>query len=197
MTFEAAAGIPTGGLEALHFIRLAQLKKGDQLLINGAGGSIGTIAIQLGKYYGAKVTAVDSTDKLETLKLAGADFSIDYMKEDYTKNGKRYDAIFDVIGKSNYEGSINSLNDNGSYFFADWKQSHKWNHRFRLNKRNIKVLFGGTKQIPENLNFLKELIEKDMLFTVIDKIMPLEKIAEAHRYVEEGHKKGNLIITIQ
>ncbi len=102
-----------------------------------------------------------------------------------------------VIGKSNYLRSMQSLNDNGSYVFADWQPSHKWHHRLRSNKGNIRVLFGGTQQNPEDLNFLRALIEEEKLFTVIDRIMPLEQISEAHRYVEEGWKKGNLIITLQ
>lgn len=197
MTFEEAAGMPTGGLEALHFLSKGHLKKGDKLLINGAGGSIGTVAIQLGKYYGAEVTAIDSPDKIETLKLAGADYIIDYTREDFTENGQMYDAIFDVIGKSDYRRSMKSLNDKGSYLFADWKPAHKWLNRLKPKSGSKKVIFGGTEQNLKNLDFLRELIEKEKLFTVIDKIMSLDEIAEAHRYVEEGHKKGNLIIATQ
>ena len=113
MTFEEAAAVPTGGLESLHFLRKANLQKGQKILINGAGGSIGTIAIQLAKHYGAEVTGVDSTHKLEMLSEIGADHVIDYTEEDFTKSGKTYDVIFDVVGKSSFSRCIRSLNENG------------------------------------------------------------------------------------
>lgn len=196
-SFEAAAGLPTGGLEAVHFIRKANLKKGDKILINGAGGSIGTISIQLAKYIGAEVTAIDSGDKLEMLKQAGADFTIDYIREDFTGNGKKYDVIFDVIGKSNFNRSVNSLTINGSYVFSDWKLSHKWQNQLMSNRNNLTVIFGGTQQSIQNLEYLKTLYEKGKIVTIIDKVMLLEEIVEAHIYVDEGKKKGNLIINVK
>lgn len=197
ITFEEAAGLPIGGFEALHCIQVANLKEGDKLLVNGAGGSIGTLITQLGKYYGAEVTGVDSVDKFDTLKLSGADFCIDYVNDDYTKKGKTYDVIIDVIGKSDFKASVKSLNAGGSYLFADWRGSHKWYSRLSPNAKKIKYIFGGTSETPENLKYLNKLIVDKKIVAVIDKIMPLEEIIEAHQYVDKGFKKGNLIIKIQ
>ena len=119
LTFEEAAAIPFGGLEALHFLKKANMQQGQKILINGAGGSIGTAAIQLAKYFSAEVTSVDRSEKLEMLRSIGSDHVIDYQKEDFTKNDKKYDVIFDVIGKSSYSRSIKSLEEGGIYLLAN------------------------------------------------------------------------------
>lgn len=196
MTHNQAASIPTGGFEALYFLKQAKIKSGDKLLVNGAGGSIGTLVIQLGKYFGAHVTAIDNTDKLDTLLEAGADHVIDYTKEDFTRGEQTYDIIFDVIGKSHYKRSMKRLNADGSYVFSDFESKHKWQHRLSSNPKNIRVIFGGTKQSVDDLDYLKDLIEKNHLKTIIDQIMPLEEIAKAHQYVDDNLKKGNLIIQV-
>src|SRR5207244_301763 len=119
MTYEEAAALPVGGLEAVHFLRKGHIQSGEKILIHGAGGSIGTFAVQLAKYFGAEVTAVDSTGKLDMLRSIGADQVIDYTQEDFTKNGEIYDVIFDVVGKSSFTRSVRSLKPDGRYLLAN------------------------------------------------------------------------------
>ncbi|MBY8986742.1 MAG: NAD(P)-dependent alcohol dehydrogenase [Candidatus Lokiarchaeota archaeon] len=199
ITYEEAAVVPTGGLEALHFLREANIQKGQTVLIRGASGSIGTFAIQLAKYYGAEVTGVGNPTSLEVMKSLGADKVIDYTKEDFTENGKVYDIIFDVIGKSSFLSWLNSLKKNGIYLLANPKMS-LINRDKRLARRNDINLISGntdnTKEMTEQLNFLKELMEAGKLRSVIDKRYPLEEIAEAHSYVEKGQKTGNVVINV-
>jgi NADPH:quinone reductase-like Zn-dependent oxidoreductase len=197
MTYEEAAAVPLGGLEALHFLRKGDIQSGQKVLINGAGGSIGTIAVQLAKYFGAEVTGVDSTGKLDMLRSIGADQVIDYTQEDFTKSGQTYDVIFDVVGKSSFEGSIRSLKQNGRYLLANPGRSQMARGR-RISKRTSKkVIAGNASYRPTDLIFLKQLIEAGKIKSVIDRRYPLEQTAEAHRYVETGHKKGNVVITVE
>ena len=196
MTYEEAAGVPTGGLEALHFIRRGNIKSGEKVLINGAGGTIGTFAVQLAKYFGAEVTAVDSTGKLDMLHSIGADHVIDYIKEDFIKSGETYDVIFDVVGKSSFSRSIRSLKRNGRYLLANprlWQMV--WGLWTSMTSSK-KVILGAANQTTENLVYLKELIEAGKLISVIDRTYSLEQIVEAHRFVETGHKKGNVVVTV-
>jgi NADPH:quinone reductase-like Zn-dependent oxidoreductase len=197
MTYEEATTIPTGGLEALHYLKKANIQRGQKVLINGAGGSIGTIGLQLAKYFGAEVTAMDSTLKLDMLTSIGADHVIDYTKEDFTDKEKTYDVIFDVVGKSSFSGSIQSLNENGFYLIANPNRSYKVQGRRISKKSSKKVIVGGAEHTIEHLIFLKDLIEKGKIKSVIDKCYPLEETAEAHRYVETGNKKGNVVITVE
>jgi NADPH:quinone reductase-like Zn-dependent oxidoreductase len=197
MTYEEAAAVPVGGLEALHFLRQGNIQIGQKVLINGAGGTIGTFAVQLAKYFGAEVTGVDSTSKLDMLRSIGADQVIDYTQEDFTKSGKIYDFILDVVGKSSYSGSIRSLKQNGRYLIANPGPSQMVRGRWTSMANSKKVLFGAASPKTEDLIFLKELIEAGKMRSVIDRRYPLEHIAEAHRYVETGHKKGNVVITVQ
>ena len=196
ITFEEAAAVTVGGIEALHYLRSANIQNGQKVLINGAGGSIGTFGVQLAKYYGAEVTAVDSTKKLAMLRKIGADHVIDYTKEDFTKTGEIYDAIFDVVGKSPFSGSINSLSEDGYYLIANPNRSYKVQGRRTERRSNKKVILGGSGLKTEDLIFLKELIEAGKIKIIIDRRFPLEKVAEAHRYVEAGHKRGNVVITV-
>jgi len=196
MTYEEAAAVPVGGLEALHFLRQGNIQIGQKVLINGAGGTIGTFAVQLAKYFGAEVTGVDSTSKLDMLRSIGADQVIDYTQEDFTKSGKIYDFILDVVGKSSYSGSIRSLKQNGRYLIANPGPSQMVRGRWTSMTNSKKVLFGAASPKTEDLIFLKELIEAGKMRSVIDRRYPLEHIAEAHRYVETGHKKGNVVITV-
>jgi NADPH:quinone reductase-like Zn-dependent oxidoreductase len=196
MIYKEAATVPFGGLEALHFLKQAGIENGQKVLINGAGGSIGTFSVQLAKYYGAEVTAVDSLDKLDMLLAIGADRVIDYTKEDFTKNGQVYDVIFDIIGKSPYSDSIRSLNKNGSYLLANPSLSQMIRAPWASKRREKKVIIGAANYRTEDLVFLKELIETEKIKTVIDRSYPLEEIPEAHRYVETGSKKGNVVITV-
>ncbi len=195
MTYEEAAAVPFGGRDALHFLRKANPQPGSKILINGAGGSIGTFAVQLAKYFGADVTAVDCTEKLAMLRSIGADEVIDYTKEDFTKSGEIYDVIFDVIGMISFSHSNRVLNQNGTYLLANPSSQMVpgfWT-RMTSNKKVIMETANGT---IEDLVFLRELIEAGKIITVIDRSYPLEQIAEAHRYVESGQKQGNVVIMV-
>ena len=197
MTWEEAATIPVIANTALHFIRdLGNVQAGNQVLINGASGGIGTFAVQLAKYYGAQVTGVCSTTNLEMVKSLGADRVIDYTKEDFTKSGQTYDVIFDAVGKSSFSRCKSSLKEKGIYLATLPKLSVLLQMLSTSMVGSKKVKMEGAPAKVENLLFLKELIEAGHLGTVIDRRYPLEQTAEAFRYVEKGHKKGNVVITV-
>ena len=197
MTYEEAAAVPVGGLEALHFLRQGNMQRGQKVLINGAGGSIGTFAVRLAKYFGAEVTAVDSTGKMDMLRSIGADQVIDYTQEDFTKSGETYDVVFDVVGKSSFSRSVRSLKQNGRYLLANPGLSQMVRGRWASVRSSKKVILGAASPKTEDLVLLKELIEAGQIKSVIDRRYPLEQIAEAHRYVETGLKKGNVVITLE
>ncbi len=196
MTYEEAAPVPVGGLEALCFLRQGNIQSGRKVLINGAGGTIGTFAVQLAKYFGAEVTGVDSTGKLDMLRSIGADQVIDYTQEDFTKSGETYDFILDVVGKSSFSGSIRSLKQSGRYLIANPGPSQMVRGRWTSMTSSKKVIFGSAHPKTEDLIFLKGLIEAGKIKTVIDRSFPLEQTAEAHRYVETGQKQGDVVITV-
>ena len=191
MTYEEAAAIPYGGLTALYFLRKGNIQNGQKILIFGASGGVGTFAVQLAKYYGAEVVGVCSTPKIELVKSLGADKVVDYTKEDFTKSGETYDIIFDTIGKSPFSSSKRSLKKEGFYIFATFGLGRAF--RVAFNKRAISGLLEAK---AEDLIFLRELIEAGKLRAVIDKSYSLEQIAEAHRYIESGQKKGQVVITL-
>ena len=197
MSYEEAASVTVFALNALHFIRKANIESGQKVLINGAGGSIGTIAVQLAKHFGAEVTAVDSAGKLDMLRSIGADHVIDYTREDFTKNGETYNVIFDVVGKSSFSRSVRSLKQNGRYLLANPRLLPMVRGLWTSMISSKKVIFKFASYKTEDLIFLKELIEAGKIKSVIDKRYPLEQMAEAHRYVDTGHKKGNVVITVQ
>ena len=192
MTYEEAAAVPVGALEALHIIGNGNVQKQQKVLINGAGGTIGTFAVQLAKYFGADVTGVDSTDKLDMLSSIGADHVIDYTKEDFAQSGETYDVIFDVVGKRSLSDFKRPLKKNGLLLLANPKLSHYIRSRFS----SMRVKAGTSNPRIEDLTFLTELIEAGKIKSVIDRIYPLEDTAEAHRYVETGNKKGHVVLKI-
>lgn len=196
MTYEEAAAVPTGGLEALHFIRKGNIQRGEKVLIIGAGGSIGTFAVQLARYFGAEVTGVDRSGKLNMLRTIGADHVIDYTQEDITKRAEIYDVIFDVMGKSSFSGSVRSLKQNGRYLLGNAGLSQMVRGRWTSIRSSKKVIIGAANQKNKDLLFLKALIEAGKMKSVIDRRYPLEQIAEGHRYVDTAQKKGNVVITI-
>ncbi len=196
MTYEEAATVPFGGRDALHFLRKGIIQSGQKILINGAGGSIGTFAVQLAKHYGAEVTAVDSTEKLDMLRSLGADHVVDYTQEDFSERGEIYDVIFDVIGKMSFSRSKKSIKQNGTYLLANpgsQMVEGLWT-RMTSSKKVVMETASGT---IEDLIFLRELIEVGKIKSIIDRRYPLAQIAEAHRYVETGRKKGNVVITVE
>ena len=196
MTYEEAATVPFGGRDALHFLREGNVQSGQKILINGAGGSIGTFAVQLAKYFGAEVTAVDSTAKLDMLRSIGADQVVDYSQEDFTKSGETYDVIFDVVGTISFSRSERSITQNGTYLLANPIRSQMVRGPWTRMTSTKKVIMETASGTIADLVFLRRLIEAGKIRTVIDRSYPLEQIAEAHRYVEKGGKKGNLVITV-
>lgn len=199
LTYEEAAAVPLGGVEAWQYLKKANIQPGQQVLVNGAGGTIGTFAVQIAKQFGAEVTAVDSADKLDMLHTIGADQVIDYAQEDFTKNGQLYDVIFDVIGSSSESRCAGSLKPGGQYLTANPGRAQQFRGLWRLlTQRKKKSIPENTAPAPKNsdLIFLKELIEAGKLKPVIDKIFSMTQAPEAHRYVETGCKQGNVVISL-
>ena len=196
LSFEEVAVIPTGGLNALHYVRLSQVQDGTSILINGACGNIGSYAVQLAKYYGGEVTAVDSAEKLETLRSIGADHVIDYRQQDFTTTGKKYDVILDVVGKAPFSRSVQALNDNGRLVIANPRINTMLRGLFVSRTSDKKVLFKFAPYHAEDLEFLAALVETGKLKPLIDKRFSLERIVDAHRYVDSGRIRGNVAITV-
>lgn len=196
ISYDEASALPVGGLEALYFLRKANIQQGDKVLIVGAGGSIGSYAIQLAKFFGAEVTGIDNSQKQTVMQSIGADHVIDFTKEDFTKQSKTYDVIFDVIGKSPYSGSLSRLNSGGRYVHANPSFTDMVRGKISSAKGDKQVIFGQVNQKEEDLNYLLNLIESGTIRVVIDKCYPLHKTADAHHYVETQGKSGNVIVSV-
>jgi len=195
MTYEEAAAVPVGALAALHFLREGKIQSGQEVLIYGASGSNGTFAVQLAKLFGAEVTGVCSTTNLELVKSLGADRVIDYTKQDFTNSGETYDIIIDAVSKSSISGSKRSLKKEGIYVVAGPSLPLLQKLWTSLTSSK-KVKFGPDRAKNEDLVYLGELIEEGKIKAAIDRRYPLVQMVEDHRYVDYGHKKGNVVITV-
>jgi NADPH:quinone reductase-like Zn-dependent oxidoreductase len=202
LTFEEAAAIPNGALTALPYLRdKGKIQSGQKVLINGASGSVGTSGVQFAKYYGAEVTGVCSTTNLELVQSLGADHVIDYTEDDFSKSNLTYDIIFDAVGKRSFSECKNVLNPEGIYL-TTVPTLEVLQQKFKLLKRDRrKVGFAATglrkaQDKAKDLQFIREIIEAGHIKAVIDRIYPLEQMADAHRYVATGRKKGDVVITI-
>ena len=197
MTFEEAACVPYGGIMALSHLRKVNVQSGQKVLINGASGGIGSLAVQLAKSSGAEVTGVCGTPRLEYVKSLGADKVIDYTKEDFTKSGETYDLIYDILGRSSLSRCKDSLTQNGRYLLASFKMGKVFQmiRTSIVGKKKVICAIGSEKQ--EDMALLKKLVEAGKIKTIIDRTFPLEQAAEAHRYVEAGLKKGHIVLTLE
>lgn len=202
MTYEEAVAVVEGAITTLPFLKgKGNIQNGQKVLINGASGSVGTFAVQFAKYCGVEVTAVCSTANIELVKSLGADKAIDYTKTDFTRTGETYDIIFDVAGKSSFSYCKKSLKPGGIYLttvptLAIIPQM-LWT--VKTGKKRAGIVFAGLRpssEMTKDLIYVKELIEQGKITAVIDRCYPLAQMAEAHRYVETGHKRGNVVINV-
>ncbi|KKK39159.1 NADPH:quinone oxidoreductase [Mesobacillus campisalis] len=197
ITYGEAAAIPIGARTAWYFLRKAGVKKGQSILVYGASGSVGSYAVQIAKYFGAKVTGVCSTTNLELVKSLGADKVIDYTAEDFSRTDETYDVIFEAVNKSSFSACMKALKNNGTYINVTepLPSAQMWWTKLTSSKKLL--LSRNSPETSEALNLLKELVEKGKLKPVIDRYYAFDEIVEAHRYVEKGHKKGNVVINIE
>lgn len=196
LSYEDAATIPTGGINGLHFLTVANVQPGEKVLINGAGGSIGSYAVQIAKSLGAEVTAVDSAEKLAMLRSIGADHVLDYKEEDFTRTGETYDVIVDVVGKSSFAGSLRVLRPKGRYVLGNPSLSGRLRARWTRLSAGKKVMVALAPYTAEYYSYLTAQMETGQLKAIVDRRYPLEQTVDAHRYVEQGHKKGNVVIIV-
>ena len=196
MTFEEAAVVPYGAIMALNLLRKAKIQSGQKVLINGASGGIGSYAIQIAKYFGAEVTGVCGTPRLEFVKSLGADQVIDYTREDFSQQGETYDLIFDILGKSSFARCKNSLKQNGIYLLASFKMKQLYQMLWTSLKGGKRVICSIAPGSREDLISVKEMIEAVKIKSIIEKRFSLEQAAKAHQYVESGLKKGQIVITV-
>jgi NADPH:quinone reductase-like Zn-dependent oxidoreductase len=198
MPLEDSAAILFGGVSALHFLRKAKIQAGQKVLIYGASGSVGTFAVQLARHFGAHVTGVCSTSNVELVKSLAADLVVDYTKQDFSEAGRIYDIVIDTVGKSGYWRSMRSLKRGGVYGLVAGSLWTSWLGAMLASMTGAgKVITGVAAGEPGDAAFFKGLIESGEVITVIGRRYPLEQIAEAHRYAEAGHKKGNVLILVQ
>ena len=196
LTYEEAAALPVGARTALHFLRKANIQRGQKVLVYGASGSVGTYAVQLARYFGAEVTGVCSTTNLELVKSLGADKVIDYTAEDFSNKGETYDVIFEAVDKSSFSACLRALKKEGIYVNVTVPLPGIRMLWTKMTSSKKLILGENLPEKAEDLTFLKELVEAGKIKPVIDRGYPLEQIVEAHRYVDKGHKKGNVVITV-
>jgi NADPH:quinone reductase-like Zn-dependent oxidoreductase len=195
MSFEEAAAVSDGAMQALATLRVADVQNGQRIVIYGASGSLGTAAVQLAKNIGAHVTGVTSTNHVELVRSLGADEVVDYTREDFTKNGQAYDAIIDAVGKDSFRRSRRALKPGGTYVATDGLRNFFWlAWTWRIGNKRLK--FAAGRRTKQDMVFLKELIEAGRFRAVIDRRYPMEQVVEAHRYVETWHKAGNVVLTV-
>lgn len=197
ITYEEAAAIPIGARTALYYLRKANIQNGQKVLVYGASGSVGTYAVQIAKYFGANVTGVCSTTNLELVQSLGADKVIDYTNEDFTQSGETYDVIFEAVDKSSFSACMKSLKKDGIYLNVTVPIPGIRMLWTKLTSSKKLILGQDSPENAEALNFLKELVEAGKIKVVIDRCYTFEQIVEAHRYVGKGHKKGNVVITVE
>jgi len=196
MSDEEAAVAPYGAIMALYLLRKQNIRPGQKVLVNGASGGIGSAAVQLARHFGAEVTGVCGTPRLEYVKSLGADKVIDYSQEDFTGSGETYDLIFDILGKSSFSRCKNSLSPNGRYLRASFKARELLQMAWTALRGGRRVICALAPGSLEDLLSVRELIEAGKIKTIIDRRLPLAQAAEAHRYVGHGHKKGGVVITL-
>lgn len=197
MSFEEAAAVPVGAITALQYLRMGKIQRGSRVLIYGASGSVGTYAVQLAKHFGAEVTGLCSTANLELVRTLGADQVIDYTKESLSADGPAYDIIFDTVGKSPFQTCVKRVAPNGYYLRAVHLPLAILRGAWTNMTSGKRVLGETMKENAADLRTLAELIEAGELRAVIDRRYPLVEAAEAHRYVEQGHKRGNVVLTVR
>lgn len=195
MTFEQAAAVPYGALMALSLLRKQDIRPGQRVLVNGASGGIGPAVVQLAKHYGAEVTGVCGTPRLDYVKSLGADKVVDYTQEDFAASGKTYDVIVDILGKGSFSRVKRALKPNGRWLLVSFKTKKLWQMLWTSMAGGRRVICALSSEKAEDLVSIKELIEAGKFKTIVDKCYPLAQAAEAHRYVEQGHKKGSVVIT--
>jgi NADPH:quinone reductase-like Zn-dependent oxidoreductase len=196
LSHEEAAAVPIGALTALTFLRQAKIQPGQQVLIYGASGSVGTYAVQVAKHFGAEVTGVCSTSNLHLVESLGADRLIDYTREDFSRSGLRYDVVFDAVGKASYAACVQALKPDGFFLSANLGVLDMLRGKWTAMTSRKRVTGGTAAPQPEDLYYLKTLLEAGQLKPVIDRCYELAQIQDAHRYVEQHHKKGNVAITV-
>ena len=196
ITYEEAAALPIGARTALHYLKKANLQPGQKVLVYGASGSVGTYAVQLANGFGADVTGVCSTANVELVRSLGADKVIDYTVEDFSQNGETYDVIFEAVDKSSFSACMRALKADGIYLNVTIPLPTMQMLWTKMTSSKKLMLGENPPERAEDLIFLKELVEAGKLKPVIDRCYPLEQIVEAHRYVDRGHKKGNVVITV-
>ena len=196
LTYEEASTVPYGAITALLLLRKAAIKPGQKVLINGASGAIGSYALQLARYYGAEVTGVCGTQRMDFVKALGADHVIDYSAEDFTQNGQKYDLILDILGKTSFARAKNALTSSGRYMLASFKIKHLVQMLWTSRMSNKKVICAMAFESQDDLIAVTALVESGALTTAIDRCFPLEETAAAHRYYESEQRRGNVVVTM-